>query len=154
MAAKNPVVVVETSMGTIKIELYADKAPITVKNFLHYVDTHRLDGATFYRSSTPPGDKDEFRFRRGDKVVRRKNGKVDEMVPFVEDSEHDRPQWRWEHPETPGEMAAIASDLSDVVVRDIALPLGLVDIKVCAIDESWSGLKFVIPRDQRINRAR
>ena len=54
----------------------------------------------------------------------------------------------------PKKSSGIASDLSDVVVRDIALPLGLVDIKVCAIDESWSGLKFVIPRDQRINRAR
>ena len=29
------------------------------------------------------------------------------------------------------------------------LPLGLVDIKVCAIDDTWSGLKFVIPKDQR-----
>jgi hypothetical protein len=38
------------------------------------------------------------------------------------------------------------------VVRDTALPLGLVDIKVCAIDEIWSGLKFVIPRDQRTAR--
>jgi hypothetical protein len=36
-------------------------------------------------------------------------------------------------------------DLSDVVVRNTALPLGLVDIKVCAVDETWSGLKFVIP---------
>jgi peptidyl-prolyl cis-trans isomerase A (cyclophilin A) len=46
-----------TPQGDIVLELYADKAPITVKNFLHYVDTKRLDGATFYRSSTPPGDK-------------------------------------------------------------------------------------------------
>jgi hypothetical protein len=35
------------------------------------------------------------------------------------------------------------------VVRDTVLPLGLVDIKVCAIDDVWSGLKFVIPKDQR-----
>ncbi|MEP6841797.1 MAG: hypothetical protein ABJA75_27390 [Bradyrhizobium sp.] len=34
-------------------------------------------------------------------------------------------------------------------MRDTALPLGLVDIKVCAIDDTWSGLKFVIPKDQR-----
>ncbi len=45
----------------------------------------------------------------------------------------------------------MATDLTDVVVRDLALPLGLVDIKVCAIDETWSGLKFVIPGDQRKN---
>jgi len=53
----NPRVKMHTPQGDIVLELYADKAPITVKNFLHYVDTKRLDGATFYRSSTPPGDK-------------------------------------------------------------------------------------------------
>jgi hypothetical protein len=38
------------------------------------------------------------------------------------------------------------------VVRETALPLGLVDIKVSAIDEVWSALKFVIPRDPRVKR--
>jgi len=46
----------------------------------------------------------------------------------------------------PKKSSGIATDLSDVVVRQTALPFGLVDIKVCAIDETWSGLKFVIPR--------
>ena len=45
----NPVVVMETSKGTIKIELFADKAPITVKNFLAYVDEKFFDGTTFHR---------------------------------------------------------------------------------------------------------
>jgi hypothetical protein len=49
----------------------------------------------------------------------------------------------------PKKSSGIASDLSDIVVRNTALPLGLVDIKVCAIDETWSGLKFVIPKDKR-----
>jgi hypothetical protein len=49
----------------------------------------------------------------------------------------------------PKKASGVATDLSDIVVRDIALPLGLVDIKVCAIDETWSGLKFVIRKDQR-----
>jgi hypothetical protein len=49
----------------------------------------------------------------------------------------------------PKRSSGVATDLTDVVVRDIALPLGLVDIKVCAIDEIWSGLKFVIPKAQR-----
>ena len=49
----------------------------------------------------------------------------------------------------PKKSSGVASDLTDVVVRDTALPLGLVDIKVCAIDNTWSGLKFVIPKDQR-----
>jgi hypothetical protein len=46
--------------------------------------------------------------------------------------------------------SGVATDLTDNVVRETALPLGLVDIKVCAIDETWSALKFVIPREQRI----
>jgi hypothetical protein len=49
----------------------------------------------------------------------------------------------------PKKSSDVVTDLTDVVVRDTALPLGLVDIKVCAIDDVWSGLKFVIPRDQR-----
>ena len=49
----------------------------------------------------------------------------------------------------PKKASGVATDLSDVVVREVGLPLGLVDVKVCAIDETWSGLKFVIPKDQR-----
>ena len=52
----------------------------------------------------------------------------------------------------PKKSSGVASDLTDVVVRDTALPLGLVDIKVCAVDEVWSGLKFVIPKAQRVKR--
>lgn len=46
---KNPVVVLDTSMGTIKIELYPDKAPETVKNFLNYVEKKHYDGTIFHR---------------------------------------------------------------------------------------------------------
>jgi hypothetical protein len=53
----------------------------------------------------------------------------------------------------PKRASGVATDLSDVVVRDTALPLGLVDTKVCAIDDVWSGLKFVIPKSQRLTRA-
>ena len=53
----------------------------------------------------------------------------------------------------PKKASGVATDLSDVVVRDTALPLGLVDIKVCAVDEVWSGLKFVIPKAQRNGNA-
>jgi len=49
----------------------------------------------------------------------------------------------------PKKASGVSTDLSDVVVRDVAPPLGLVDIKVCAIDETWSGLKFVIPIAKR-----
>jgi cyclophilin family peptidyl-prolyl cis-trans isomerase len=44
-----PVVLLETSMGDIKVELYPDKAPITVKNFLAYVNEGHYDGLVFHR---------------------------------------------------------------------------------------------------------
>jgi peptidyl-prolyl cis-trans isomerase B (cyclophilin B) len=46
---KHPVVVMETSMGTIKIELYEDKAPETVKNFLKYVEDEHYDNMLYHR---------------------------------------------------------------------------------------------------------
>jgi cyclophilin family peptidyl-prolyl cis-trans isomerase len=48
-ATKNPVVIMDTSKGKIEIELFADKAPITVKNFLSYVDDKHYDGTIFHR---------------------------------------------------------------------------------------------------------
>ncbi|GFO68954.1 peptidyl-prolyl cis-trans isomerase [Geomonas limicola] len=46
---KNPQVVMETSMGTVKIELFKDKAPISVRNFLSYVKDGYYDGTIFHR---------------------------------------------------------------------------------------------------------
>ncbi len=46
---KHPVVVIETSMGDITVELDAEKAPISTKNFLDYVDDKFFDGLTFHR---------------------------------------------------------------------------------------------------------
>jgi hypothetical protein len=43
----------------------------------------------------------------------------------------------------PKRSSGVASDLSDGVVRELGLGGGLVDNKVCAIDETWSGLRFV-----------
>lgn len=48
-AQENPVVVMETNKGTVKIELWADKAPITVANFLRYTDNKYFDGLVFHR---------------------------------------------------------------------------------------------------------
>lgn len=48
LAAK-PVVVIDTSYGKIKVELFEDQAPITVKNFLTYVDDKHYDGLIFHR---------------------------------------------------------------------------------------------------------
>ncbi len=48
-ADKNPKVIMKTSMGDITLELYMDKAPVTVKNFLGYVDDKFYDGTIFHR---------------------------------------------------------------------------------------------------------
>ncbi len=49
MSEQNPQVMLETSMGDIKIELFKDKAPITAKNFLNYVKEGYYDGLIFHR---------------------------------------------------------------------------------------------------------
>ncbi len=54
-AKPNPKVKIETPQGAMVVELYADKAPITVANYLKYVDRGLFNGATFYRASRPPG---------------------------------------------------------------------------------------------------
>lgn len=46
----NPKVAIETSVGRMVVEVYLDKAPVTARNFLRYVDGKRLDGALFYRT--------------------------------------------------------------------------------------------------------
>jgi hypothetical protein len=49
----------------------------------------------------------------------------------------------------PKKSSGVASDITEDVIRDVALPLGFVDIKVCAVDEIWSGLKLMIRRENR-----
>jgi peptidyl-prolyl cis-trans isomerase A (cyclophilin A) len=48
-AGKHPIVVMDTTMGTIKIEVFTDKAPITAKNFLDYVNAGFYNGTVFHR---------------------------------------------------------------------------------------------------------
>lgn len=49
----------------------------------------------------------------------------------------------------PKKASGVTSEVSEDVVREVALPLSLVDIKVCAIDDTWSGLKLVIRKSNR-----
>jgi len=46
---KNPVIIIKTELGDITVELYADRAPATVANFLQYIDSSRFEGSSFYR---------------------------------------------------------------------------------------------------------
>jgi len=49
----------------------------------------------------------------------------------------------------PKKMSKVATDMTEDAIREIALPLGLVDVKVCAVDEVWSGLKLMVRRELR-----
>lgn len=49
----------------------------------------------------------------------------------------------------PKKAAKMETDITEDVIRALALPIGLVDIKVCAVDETWSGLKLVLRKELR-----
>lgn len=49
----------------------------------------------------------------------------------------------------PKKASKVPTDMTEDVVRDVALPRGLVDNKVCAVNETWSGLRIVWRRDRR-----
>jgi hypothetical protein len=49
----------------------------------------------------------------------------------------------------PKQASGVATDITEDVLRALALPLGLVDIKVCAVDATWSGLKLVVRKENR-----
>jgi hypothetical protein len=49
----------------------------------------------------------------------------------------------------PKRASKVETDITEDVIRAVALPLGLVDVKVCAVDETWSGLKLVIRKELR-----
>ena len=49
----------------------------------------------------------------------------------------------------PKKSSGVKTDITEDVIREVCLPLGFVDIKVCAVDETWSGLKLMIRRENR-----
>jgi len=54
----------------------------------------------------------------------------------------------------PKKASGVATDVTEALVRETALASGLVDIKICAVDEIWSGLKLVIPVKDRAKLAK
>jgi hypothetical protein len=68
-----------------------------------------------------------------------------ELRRAIEDIEQDGAVWvSW-----PKKSSGVPTDITEDVIREVALPLGLVDVKVCAVDETWSGLKLVIRKANR-----
>jgi hypothetical protein len=54
----------------------------------------------------------------------------------------------------PKKAAKVETDITEDTIREIALPLGFVDVKVCAVSEVWSGLKLVVRKSERANARR
>jgi hypothetical protein len=49
----------------------------------------------------------------------------------------------------PKKTSKVPTDITEDTIRAVALPVGLVDIKVCAVDDTWSGLKLVLRKELR-----
>ena len=49
----------------------------------------------------------------------------------------------------PKKTSGVVTDITEDVIREVALPMGFVDVKVCAVTETWSGLKLVIRKAER-----
>ncbi|MEY2564492.1 MAG: hypothetical protein QOH88_2685 [Verrucomicrobiota bacterium] len=52
----------------------------------------------------------------------------------------------------PKKSSGVTTDITEDVIREVCLPLGFVDVKVCAVDETWSGLKLMVRRENRADR--
>ncbi len=77
--------------------------------------------------------------------VTRKEQLVDALVGLRKSLRGDAAVWvSW-----PKRSSGVPSTVQEDTIREVALPLGFVDIKVCAIDATWSGLKLVLRKDLR-----
>ena len=113
------------------------------------------DGHRVAFPGEPPGFRDTLgELPDGVEVRSRARGPLDVVVAFcprradlegrierlLANIERDGALWiAW-----PKRSSGVATDMTEDVVREVALPLGLVDNKVCAIDATWSGLRLVI----------
>ena len=68
--------------------------------------------------------------------------KLNQLLPLL-----DRGGMIWAS--WPKKASKVPTDITEDVIREIALPMGLVDVKVCAVDEGWSGLKLMIRKEHR-----
>ncbi|MEA2337683.1 MAG: hypothetical protein QOE82_1690 [Thermoanaerobaculia bacterium] len=91
--------------------------------------------------------------------VKKLTNSVDVIHLFTKSAaELDAKLRKWRHaikPEAtiwiswPKKASKVPTDITEDVIREVALPMGYVDVKVCAVDETWSGLKLVIRKELR-----
>ena len=114
------------------MKLWVDGMPASVRA---EIDSSGLD---LRFSNEPPVEAAHiFVTRRADLEA-----KIHQLLPILEPSGFIWVSW-------PKKSAKVETDIIEDTIRDVALPLGLVDVKVCAVDETWSGLKLVIRRENR-----
>jgi hypothetical protein len=79
-------------------------------------------------------------------VFTRKRSELENTLPLLREKIADTGTvWvSW-----PKRSAGVATDVTEDVIRDGALPLGFVDVKVCAIDETWSWIEMMVRRENR-----
>lgn len=105
-----------------------------------------LDGPADFDLDWPPGAVVHRRVQRSEPY--------DVVLLFCSDSRRLASRWPVLHPVTtpagalwvmwPKRSSGVATDLSENTIRDYALSHGRVDVKVCAVDDTWSALKHVI----------
>ena len=73
-------------------------------------------------------------------------GEMTKLLPdYIQRIKQDGMIWlSW-----PKKASKVPTDVTEDVIREVAIPLGLVDVKVCAVDKVWSGLKLVIRKELR-----
>jgi hypothetical protein len=122
-----------------------------IKRDMRVALLHAPDGIEDTLGVLPEGVRIQYGIRRGQRV--------NLIVGFVTERAHLARNIEWLVSTLPPDGAfwvawpkrasQITTDMSDHAVRDLALPLGWVDVKVCAIDATWSGLKLVLRKELR-----
>jgi hypothetical protein len=119
------------------------------------------EGCRLFVSGAPKNYVKLVTLPQGARVVRKIDGRTDVAHVFVTEKARlpsilrtslagirpDAAIWvSW-----PKKSSKVPTDITEDTIREVALPMGLVDIKVCAVDEVWSGLKLVV---RKANRSR
>jgi len=112
---------------------------------------HAPDGIEAALSALPDGVQLQHGVRRTERV--------DLIIGFVTERDHLARNFGWLITTLPPagalwvawpkKASKVATDMTDDAIREIALPMGWVDVKVCAIDGTWSGLKLVLRKKLR-----
>ena len=71
------------------------------------------------------------------------------LAPFLAEARHAIAQTGFVWVSWPKKASKVPTDITEDVIREIALPMGLVDVKVCAVNATWSGLKLMIRMELR-----